>query len=213
MNPPGSNSDSKRRAAVVLLAGLLTALAGCGGTSTTSSTATTANALRSRQDALVAFYQAFVADLPARGASVQAAVRSREALTTRPVNFAVIVRSLGEAETDAQAWKRSMETLPATNGDLTAIQSDWVNAAGEEVAYYRGYTDYLRATLAGHSASKAGAERVESLRSKLQVLNDDARGKLGALVEQLGGDAAFRGRIDRKRVEEIGASLKSPAAG
>ena len=106
-----------------------------------------------------------------------------------------------------------MQALPATNGDLTPIQRKWVDAASEEVAYWEGYANYLRATVAAGQPSKASAERVESLRSRLQALNDEAGSKLGVLFDRLGGDAAFHGRIDLKRVEEIRASLKAQTAG
>ena len=197
------------RRAIALVTVLLAALAGCGGSS--GGTSTQSAELKARRDAFVSFYQAFIADSPARVNSARAAGALRAGVTNGHFNGAAVGRSLRELTEDAEAWKRSMEALPATNADLLPVRRKWVEAARLEAAYYRVYAAFLIGTVKTHTVNKEVAARVEAAKSKLQSLNNEAGNELTTLGESLGGNAVFHGRIDIKRLEELKAQEREAA--
>jgi hypothetical protein len=181
-------------------------VAGCGGSSTTPSTGTIASAeLPARRDALVAFYHAFLGALPSRKASIEAALRARSAARKGHVNLPELGRALQNAVADAQAWQRRMEALPGGNGDLERIRRKYSEAAAEEVQFWRQYSAFLP-VVAARTAKRTEGEAVEATGAKAQALSNAARAELAALTERLGGTAAFRSRVDPKRLEELKSS-------
>jgi hypothetical protein len=198
--------------AVTVIA-LLVLVSGCGGTGS-SSTGTTASAeLRSRRDAFVAFYQAFLAALPARKASVEATARLQRAEAAGHAHEArAIGQTLGALARDAEAWRRTLEALPAPNSDLVPIRKRLSLGAATEAEYWRRYYSFFLASLAAGRASKEKAARVEQTKARLQAVNNQALEEMNTLTERLGGEAAFHGRINPKRPEEILSSLARQAA-
>jgi hypothetical protein len=198
------------RGSLIISTILLAALAsGCGGQSNTTSTGTAATAaLRARQDALVVFSQALIADIPTRKPSAEARARLRSAEASGHVQARVVVGALHELISGAEAWRRSMEALPGTNTDLAPIRKNFSEAAAEEVRYWRGYLAFLLRWGARGTPDKHEAEQVEAHRKKVLSLNDATGPELVALPERLGGEAAFRGRIDVNRLKEELSSLR-----
>jgi hypothetical protein len=195
----------------VTVIALLALVSGCGGTGS-SSTGTTAE-LRSRRDAFVAFYQAFLADLPTRKASVEATARLHRAETAGHAHEArTIGQTLGALARNAEAWRRTLETLPATNSDLVPIRKRLALGAATEAEYWRRYYSFFLGSLAAGRASKAQAARVEQMKARLQAVNNKALEEMNTLTERLGGEAAFHGRINPRRPEEILSSLERQAA-
>ena len=200
-----------RRMACVLLGVLLAALAvGCGQGSKTSSEA--ASTVRARQDALVAFYRAYITALPARKASLEAALQFRSATTGGHVDVGAVGRALGSATAHGRAWQKSMQALPADTGDLQRIRGKFSEAAVDEVQLWRKYSAFLLAS-AAHGPSTSEAKGVEATKEELEALNKAAQTELSALTERLGGEAALRGRIDFRRLEELRSSLRQQAGG
>jgi sulfur relay (sulfurtransferase) DsrC/TusE family protein len=212
---PGGHFERRFRVSTTVLVALVSLLAlGCGGQSKTTSTGTTAaDSQAARQDAVVAFYRAFIADVPARKASLEAALRLRSATAEGHFDQRATEQALSSYLKDAEAWQRSVEALPAANSDLEPIRRKFSEAAADEVHFVRDYAAFLRHAKATGVVDKASAQRVEALRGKLQSLNTAAGSELSGLVERLGGESAFHGHLERKHLEELLSSMRQQAAG
>jgi hypothetical protein len=196
----------------VTVIGLLALASGCGGSGSSSAGTTASAELRSRQNEFVAFYRAFIADLPARKASLEVAARLHRAETAGHVQARAIGHAIGALARNAESWRRTLEALPAPNGDLVPIRKRLASGAAIEAEYWRRYNAFLLGPVATGGTSKGKAARVEQVKARLQAVNNKALEELNTLTERLGGEAAFHGRINPRRPEEILSSLQKQAA-
>jgi hypothetical protein len=196
--------------------GLLLALAlasGCGATSsTTSNTQASTGSLTARQNAFVALYDAFTADVPARKNSLEAGLRLRSSLTGEHANIGAAKRAVSEYLSDAKAWQRAMEALPAINSELAPIRANYARGAAGEVQWVRGYAAVLRAASAG-KPYKTLAESSEAQKAKFEAANNEGSDAMNAVIQRLGGLIAFRVRVNTKPLEELTASMRQQAGG
>ena len=198
--------------------GLLLAVAfasGCGSSSSTSSqpsrsVSTIASELAARRDAFVAFYKDLSAKVPARKASLEAALRINSALSGTHANAVVAARALSEYFSDATAWQRAMRSLPAGNGELASIRSKFARGAVDEVRYARNLAAVILAASA-RQPFKALAERAQTEKAASQKANTEAGDEMTAVEQRLGGAAAFKGRINPRSLEELVATMKQEA--
>jgi hypothetical protein len=175
-------------------------LGGCG--SSTSSTTTTNAQLRERQDALVAFFNAVIADLPIRASARKAAAQFRSNIEMQPPDLSAAEHALREALSDAVSWHRAMESLPAADTDLRPSSADYTEAAADEVKELRAYLAAMHAIATGGSTSTELLRRAEAFTAKAESLDIAAKKRLAIALGPLGGEAFLRRRIGVKRLQE-----------
>jgi hypothetical protein len=189
----------------LLVAGMIV---GCGGGSKTASetTRTNASTLGASQEAFVRFVQGFIGVLPMRESSIRAAVLAAKITREGNPDLRRLEQAYQQGASDAQAYRSALESLPASGSELVAIRAKFAKAAAEETQLSREYATAIR------THNKALFDRASLVRSKVQSLNNAAGSGLNRLQQRLGGEAAFRGHIDFKRLAAIGRSLKALAA-
>ncbi len=183
---------------------------GCGGQTATTTSAAVANA-RTRRDAFVAFYDAWAAAVPARKASLQAALRLRAAVTSSTPSLGAARHALGEYLASARTCRHLMEALPAANAELAAVRTKYVRAAQGESQFVKDYGDVMSAAAKGRPYTKLAA-RAEAAKSAYLAMNDEAAGELEAVARRLGGLRAFGGRIDTNALKQLADSMRQEAA-
>lgn len=174
-------------------------LGGCGASTSGSKTAVAE--LRARQDALVAFLNAFVADLPIRASARKAAIRFRSDLEMHPPDLGAAEQALKESLSSIESWHRMTESLPATSADTTPIRTDYSEAAADEVKELRDYLAVAHAIATGGPRSSELLRRAEALTAKAESLDVAAKKRFAAVVGQLGGEAFLLRRIGVKRLQ------------
>jgi hypothetical protein len=190
---------------------LLVAFAsGCGSGGSSTTTSTRASDLTARRDAFVAFYENLSARVPARKASLEAALRINSALSGTHANAVIAARALSEYFSDATAWQRAMRSLPAGNGELASIRSKFARGAVDEVRYARNLAAVILAASA-RQPFKALAERAQKEKAASHKANTEAGDEMTAVEQRLGGASAFKGRINPKSLEELVATMKQEA--
>jgi hypothetical protein len=175
-------------------------LGGCG--SSTSGTTTENAQLRERQDALVAFVNALVGDLPIRASTRKAMVRFRSDLELHPPDLGGAERAIKESLSRTESWHGAMENLPATSADITPIRTDYSEAAAAEVKELREYLAVAQALATGSPTFSELQRRAEALTAKAESFDIAARKRFTAIVGELGGEPLLRRRIGVKRLQE-----------
>jgi hypothetical protein len=198
---------------LLLLLPLSLFVTGCGGSNTNSKTSTSAGSLSPERAAVVSFYRALVGDFPARKASLEAAVRLQAATAAGHVDLAAAERAIREYLTGAEAWQKAMQALPAESTDLESIRAKYVEAAADEARFVRDTLALYQGIKATGAADKTRVQQVKTLRGKQLAANYAAENELNALVERLGGEAAFHGTLERKHLEELVSSMREQAGG
>jgi hypothetical protein len=188
---------------VVVAAVWLIVLAGGCGSSTAPTTPDAQ--LRVRQDALVAFFRAFMADRPIHTVGREAALRFTTDLKQNPPNVAGAETAATEAVSTGEAFRRSMEHLPATNAELIAARRLYADAAADDVETVRDYLAVLRSLAAGRPNSEL-ATRAEALTAKSESLFLAGKTKVAGALEKAGGEAFLKSRFNGKQLKEAAES-------